>query len=283
MRFDRAVPLVIGDRSFDLSERVLIMGIVNRTRDSFFDNGRYFELDVALALAEELVASGADIVDVGGVRAGPGPVVSVEEEIDRVVPAIEAIVDRTGVAVSVDTWNAAVAEQAFRVGASIGNDISGFADPEYLETAARHGATVVATHIRLEPRVNDPDPHYPDGDVIGATETFLRDRVSRAIAAGVSADRIIVDAGLDLGKSTPQSIELLSASGRLAGIGPPLLLSASNKGFLGDLLGCGIGERQDATVAAVALGVTLGCRIVRVHDVEAARRVCRTLEQVIAA
>jgi dihydropteroate synthase len=283
VHLDRAVPLTLGDQTFDLSGRALVMGIVNRTRDSFFDNGKYFELDASLRLADELIAAGADIIDVGGVRAGPGPAVSTAEEIDRVVPAIEAIVDSTGIAVSVDTWSADVADAAFGVGAVIGNDISGFADPEYLPTAARHGAAVVATHIRLAPRVDDPDPHYPDDDVVSAVEGYLVERIIRARQAGLRDDQIIIDAGLDLGKTTPQSIELLGASDRLAHIGPPLLLSASNKGFLGDLLGYPVGERQTATTAALALGVALGCRIVRVHDVEAARRVCRTIEHVLSA
>ena len=161
VRFGRAVPLTLGHETYDLSRRALVMGIVNRTRDSFFDNGRYFELDSAVKLAEELAEAGADIIDVGGVRAGPGPEVGVDEEIERVVPAIAAIVERTGLAVSVDTWRASVAAEAYLAGAVLGNDISGFSDPEYLPVAERHGASVVATHIRLAPRVDDPDPRYP--------------------------------------------------------------------------------------------------------------------------
>ena len=257
------------------------MGIVNRTPDSFFDQGAYFELDRSLRLAEELIASGADIIDVGGVRAGPGPEVSPAEEIDRVLPAIEAIAARFDVALSVDTFRAEVAEAAFKAGAVLGNDISGFADPEYLSVACRYGASVVATHIRLRPRVNDPDPHYPNNDVVGACEQYLLERLEWARAAGLRDDQVILDAGLDLGKTTPQSLELLRASARLAQIGPCLLLSASNKGFLGELFDLKIDERWEATLAALSLGVAAGARVLRVHDVQAASRVARSLEAIL--
>jgi dihydropteroate synthase len=273
--------LSLGDQSFDLSARGLVMGILNRTTDSFFDRGAYFELDALLAHAERLVSEGADILDVGGVKAGPGPEVSEQEEVDRVVPAIEALRRRIGTPVSVDTWRASVASQSYAAGAVMGNDISGFADPGYLTAAAAAGAAVVATHIRLAPRVGDPDPHYDD--VIGAVETFLRERTDRALAAGVRADRIVVDAGLDLGKTWRQSLELLRASDRLAALGYPLLVSASNKTFLGALLSLDVGERRDASLAAAALGLTRGCRIVRVHDVAGTVRVRDVIAAIIGA
>jgi len=274
-------PLSLGDRRFDVAKRVLVMGIVNRTPDSFYDHGTYFELDSSLRLAEELVTAGADIIDVGGVRAGPGPHVTPAEEIDRVVPAIAAIAARFDVAVSVDTFRAEVAEASYQAGAVLGNDISGFADPEYLPVAKRFGAAVVATHIRLQPRVNDPDPRYPNDDVVAACETYLVERVERARQAGLSDDQVILDAGLDLGKTTPQSLELLRASARLASIGPCLLLSTSNKGFLGDLFDLKIDERSEATMAALAVGVIGGCRVLRVHDVRGACRISRTLEALL--
>jgi dihydropteroate synthase len=183
--------------------------------------------------------------------------------------------------VSVDTWRASVASQSYAAGAVMGNDISGFADPGYLTAAAAAGAAVVATHIRLAPRVGDPDPHYDD--VIGAVETFLRERTDRALTAGVRADRIIVDAGLDLGKTWRQSLELLRASDRLAALGYPLLVSASNKTFLGALLSLDVSERRDASLAAAALGLTRGCRIVRVHDVAGSVRVRDVIAAIIGA
>lgn len=273
--------LRLGARTHDLTTRALVMGILNRTPDSFYDHGAYWDLDAFYRRAEELVAAGADLLDVGGVKAGAGPEVSEEEELDRVVPAVAALHERFGVPLSVDTWRAGVAAAAYRAGAVMGNDISGFADPGYLPAAAEAGAAVVATHIRLAPRVPDPDPHYDD--VVADVRRYLAERVERARAAGIGDDRIVVDAGLDLGKTTPHSLQLLAGSARLADLGVPLLLSASNKGFLGEAFGLAIGERQMASTAAHAVGVSLGCRILRVHDVAAARRVRDTLAAVLEA
>jgi len=277
------VRLCLGEREYDLETRALVMGIVNRTPDSFFDQGRYFDMDASLKLAEELMADGADIIDVGGVKAGPGPEVGVEEELDRVIPAIEALHDRMDVPLSVDTWRAEVARHAYAAGAVIGNDISGFADPDYLSVGAAAGATVVATHIRLAPRVRDPEPEYPDDDVVRAVSEFLVDRAGRAVSAGIPPERVVLDAGLDLGKTWQQSLELLRASDQLAALGYPLLLSASNKTFLGRFFELEIDERNEASLAAAALGVTLGCRIVRAHDVKGTRRVCDVLAAVLEA
>jgi dihydropteroate synthase len=273
--------LALGDRVFDLSSRSLVMGILNRTPDSFYDQGATFALDDLLQRAEQLVDSGADILDVGGVKAGPGPEVTEDEELDRVVPTIEALRARLDIPISVDTWRASVARVAYRAGAVMGNDISGFADPGYLAAAAEHGAAVVATHIRLAPRVRDPEPHY--NDVVADVSAFLVDRASRAEAAGIDSDRIVIDAGLDLGKTAQQSLTLLRASAQLASLGYPLLLSASNKTFLGVVLGLDIGERSEASLAALAIGVSLGCRIVRVHDVASARQACDTIAAVLRA
>lgn len=270
--------LRLGPVAFDVTHRALVMGILNRTPDSFYDHGAHFAMDDFLVRAAQLVDEGADLLDVGGVKAGPGPQVTTDEEIDRVVPAIAALHERFDVPLSVDTWNAAVARAAFEAGAVVGNDISGFADPDYLATAAKAEATVVATHIRLLPRVPDPRPNY--GDVIEDVAAFLREAAARAEAASIAPDRIVVDAGLDLGKTAEQSLALLRASDRLAGLGYPLLLSASNKTFLGRLLDLDVDERGDASLAAAALGVTLGARIVRAHDVKGTRRVVDTLTAV---
>jgi len=193
------------------------------------------------------------------------------------VPAVEALVARFDVPVSADTWNAEVAAACYAAGAVLGNDISGFADPRYLDVAAAAGASVVATHVRLAPRVPDPEPEYPGGDVVAAVESFLADRLARALAAGIPASRVVLDPGLDLGKTAAQSLELLRASMRFAALGQPLMLSASNKTFLGVELGLAIDERRDASLAAVALGVARGCRVLRVHDVAGTRRVVEAL------
>lgn len=273
--------LRLGEVEHDLSTRTLVMGVLNRTTDSFFDAGRYFAFDDFLALAGRLVAEGADILDIGGVKAGPGPEIGEGEELERVVPAVAALHDRFDVALSVDTWRSSVLAEACGAGAVVGNDISGFSDPAYLSTAAAAGATVVATHIRLAPRVADPDPIYDD--LVGDVRSFLVERVARAMKAGVADDRIVVDAGLDLGKTPAQSLELLRRSDALCDLGAPLLLSASNKRFLGDLLDLPVDRRTMAGHAAHALGITRGCRILRVHDVKGARRVADVLAAILEA
>ncbi|HVM64396.1 MAG TPA: dihydropteroate synthase [Acidimicrobiales bacterium] len=274
--------LLLGDRRYDVATRALVMGVLNRTTDSFYDKGAFYEMDRFLGRAEQLVDEGADILDVGGVKAGPGPEVTEEEELDRVIPAVEALRARFDIPISADTWRASVAKAAYEAGAVVGNDISGFADPDYLAVAADAGATVVATHIRLRPRERDLEPVYPGG-VVHDVRAFLADRAHRAEAAGIPKQRIVIDAGLDLGKTTPQSVVLLRESRRLAELGYPLLLSASNKTFLGQLLGLEIGERRDASLAAAALGIAGGCRVLRVHDVKGTRRVRDVLDAVLAA
>jgi dihydropteroate synthase len=275
------VLLELGPSSYDLTTRSLVVGILNRTPDSFFDQGSYWDMDAFLRRAELLVADGADLLDVGGVKAGPGPEVTEAEELDRVVPAIAALRARFDIPLSVDTWRATVARECYMAGAVVGNDISGFGDPDYLREAAQAGAAVVATHIRLGPRIPDPDPHYDD--VVEDVAGFLSERAGRAQAAGIPDSRIIIDAGLDLGKNAAQSRVLLAASDRLAALGWAVLLSASNKTFLGAAFDLSVGERWEPTVAAHSLGVSLGCRLLRAHDVRAARRVCDTLAAVMEA
>jgi dihydropteroate synthase len=267
--------LSLGERRVDVTTRALVMGILNRTKDSFYGPAATYELDQFFRRAERLVEDGADILDVGGVKAGPGDEVSEAEELDRVVPVIAELSKRFDVPLSVDTWRASVAAASFEVGACVGNDISGFADEDYLPAAAKAKATVVATHIRLRPRVADPNPHYDD--VTKSVTEFLVDRRQRAYDAGLSPEQVIIDAGLDLGKTAAQSLELLRHSSDLAALGSPLLLSASHKTFLGVLLCIEVGDRREASLAANSIGVTQGCRILRVHDVAGTVRVRDTL------
>ncbi len=261
-----ATALDLGGRRYDLTHRALVMGILNRTPDSFYDKGATYDLGKLYARADQLVADGADILDIGGVKAGPGPEVTEPEELDRVVPAVVGLTARFDTPVSVDTWRASVARASYAEGAVMGNDISGLADPDYAPAAAEHGAAVVITHIRIAPRVADPDPHYDD--VVHDVARFLSDRAAGARDAGIPADRIVLDAGLDLGKTAEQSLTLLRASSTLAALGYPLLLSASNKTFLGKVLDLELTERREASIGAAALGIAWGCRIVRVHDVK---------------
>ena len=272
--------LELGSHAFDITYRALVMGILNRTPDSFFDAGEYWNFDDFLSKADQLVVEGADFLDVGGVKAGPGEDVTLEMELERVVPAVQALLDRFDLPISVDTWRAEVLEECLKIGAHVGNDISGFADPDYLRVAAKYGASVFATHIRLAPRVPDPNPHYDD--LVGEVAQFLLERANRALEAGIPAQRIVLDAGMDLGKIKHQSVILLHASDQLANLGYPLLLSASNKRFLFELLET---ERHDiaaGTMAAHVVGITKGCRILRAHDVKGTRRLADLMATILA-
>ena len=272
--------LDLGAHRFDITYRALVMGILNRTPDSFFDAGEYWKFDDFLAKAEKLVDDGADFLDVGGVKAGPGDEVSLQEELERVVPAVEALRRRFDVPISVDTWRAEVLRQCIELGADIGNDISGFADPDYLSVAAAGGASVIATHIRLAPRVPDPDPIY--NDLVADVRTFLADRAAQARAAGIAKERIVIDAGMDLGKTPRMSWELLHQSEALLDLGYPLLLSASNKRFLFELLETERTDIESGTTAAHAIGIAKGCRVIRAHDVQAGRRVADMMAEILS-
>ncbi len=272
----------LGRTRFDITTRALVMGILNRTPDSFYDGGQYWAFDDFLRKAEQLVVEGADFLDIGGSKAGPGPEVTVQEEMDRVVPAVEALRKRFDLPISVDTFRASVFEESCKVGADIGNDISGFADPEFLPVAVRHGASVVTTHVRIGPRMPDPEPIYPNGVRVDVVD-FLRRRSQMALDAGLPRERIMVDAGLDLGKNPVMSAELLRHSDDLVALGFPVFLSASNKGFLGELVGTEVDDRREATFGAHALGIALGCRILRAHDVRGNRRLADTMSAILQA
>jgi dihydropteroate synthase len=277
-----AAVLDLAGTRHDLGRRALVMGILNRTSDSFFDGGRHLRLDDLLRAAERLVADGADLLEVGARAGGVGTApLAVADETDRAAEALEALHARFGVPLSVDTRHAAVAAAALAAGAVVVNDMSGFRDPAMLPLAAARGATVVATHIRLPPGVPDPDPVYDD--VVEDVAAELAALVARAEAAGVARERVIVDPGLDLGKTWRQSLRLLDRIDRFTELGRPVLLAASNKVFLGRALDLPVDERGNATVAASTLGVVRGARILRVHDARAGRQVADLLAAVTSA
>lgn len=276
-----ATKLLLGPHEFDITTRAIVMGILNRTPDSFFDGGQYFDFDDFVAKAEGLVADGADFLDIGGVRLKPGDEVTAEEELERVVPAVEAVAKRFDIPISVDTFRASVARACFEAGAVVGNDTSGFADPDYLLAAAEHGASVVASHVRLAPRVADPEPVYDD--LVPDIVAYLKERADWAIDVGIPPERIMLDHALDLGKTFAMSADLFRRSEEIAALGFPTFLSASNKGFLGLLTGAEVGNRGAATHAAHALGIAKGCRVLRAHDVKGTRRVADTMSELLQA
>jgi dihydropteroate synthase len=256
------------------------MGILGRTPDSFPDRRVNFSLDLTLERAQALLADGADILHVGGVQPWSGPTLGEEQELDRLIPAVEALVTRFDVPISADTGNANVLAAACAAGAVVGNDLSGRVDPGYLPTAARCGASVIVTHTPPA-RGRDPDTHHDD--VVADVAAWLVEEAQRALAAGLTADRIMLDAGLDRGKTAAQSAVLLREGERLAALGHPLLLSASDATFPGALLDLPVDARRTASLTAVAYAVAHGCRIVRVHDVAGTVRVVRLVERILEA
>ena len=254
-------------RRLDLSRRVGIMGIVNRTPDSFYDRGATFALDAALNLARGLVAEGADIIDVGGVKGGPGDDVTVEEEIERTVPFIEAL--RTfepDVLISVDTYRARVADAAMAAGADIINDVTGLHDPEVLDVVVQREAGYVAMHHGGEPRTRPFRRNYAP-DVTHAVIAHCRQLTDRARAAGVPAGRLIVDPGHDFQKTTAHSLEVTRRLPELAALGYPVLVALSNKDFIGETLDAPLGQRVDGSLAAAVFSILRGANLVRVHEV----------------
>jgi dihydropteroate synthase len=269
----------IGARTFDFSREVAVMAIINRTPDSFFDHGSTFELDSAVDAALVAAGDGAALVDVGGVPFGRGPVVSLDEELERVVPLVEAIHAASDVVISVDTHRAEVARRCIQAGASVINDTSGLHDPGMAEVLADSAATLVLAHSLAPPRSEPPRPHYDD--VTAEVVAFLRNRIERAVAAGVPRERLIVDPGHDLNKNTCHSLELTRRLEEITAIGLPLLVAVSNKDFIGETLNRERDQRLEGSLAVAVICIMKGARIVRMHDVPAAVAAVRMTEAVL--
>jgi dihydropteroate synthase len=260
-----------GDRTLELGGRPWLMGVVNASPDSFSDDGSARTLDRQVRLAGELVAAGADMLDVGGESARTGvPPVSVEEEIARVVPLVERIATTMQTIVSVDTYKPPVAAAAIAAGARIVNDVSGLRDPELARVCARTGAALVLMHTRAVPKQRMQDPELYGEDVTGEVIAFLRQRIELATAAGVAYEQLIVDPGPDFAKTPAQTIALLAEVRRLHELQRPLLMAISRKDFIGALTDRSPRERGAGTLAALAHGVDAGAHIFRLHDIAAA-------------
>ena len=268
-----------GRRTFDFAHRVAVMAILNRTPDSFYDRGANFGFQAALAAADRALAEGADWLDVGGVKAGPGPEVTEAEELDRVVPLVEALRGRTDAVISVDTFRPGVARRALAAGADVVNDPSGLHDPLVAEAVAEAGAGLVVMHTGGPPRTRPHRPAYPD--VVAEVRAFLLDRAALARRHGVAAERLIVDPGHDFHKNTFHSLELTRRLGELADLGYPVLVAFSNKDFVGEALDVPLDQRLEGSLAAAAFAVTAGAAIIRVHEVEATVRVVRMTEAIL--
>jgi dihydropteroate synthase len=255
--------LNVGPLAFDVPA---VMGILNVTPDSFSDGGRFAGRDAALRQAEAMARDGAAIIDVGGESTRPGAAdVPEQEELDRVLPVIEAVVAAVDTAVSVDTSKPGVMRAAVGAGAAMVNDIRALREEGALQAAAELQCPVCLMHMLGEPRTMQQEPEY--GDVVAEVTEFLAQRVSACVAAGLADDRIIVDPGFGFGKTPRHNIELLSNLRQLQSIGRPILAGLSRKSTLGELTGRDVGERLPASIAAAVIAVMQGAAIVRVHDV----------------
>ncbi|MCM2265188.1 MAG: dihydropteroate synthase [Desulfuromonadales bacterium] len=267
-------------------DRPRLMGVLNVTPDSFSDGGCFLAVEAALAQARRMAAQGADLIDVGGESTRPGaPPVSEQEELDRVLPVVEALRRDIDIPISLDTTKSAVAAAAVAAGAEFVNDVSGLTfDPAMAATVASSGAGLFVMHTRGRPAEMQADTRYVD--LVGEVRESLRRSVAAAVAAGVAPERIAVDPGVGFGKDVPGNLELLRRLSDFSELGRPILLGTSRKSFIGRVLGQEDPlARQAGTLATVALGVAAGARLFRVHDVGPAREaalmawaVCRGAE-----
>ena len=264
------------ERVLDLTERAAVMGVVNVTPDSFSDGGRFLDPAAAADRARRLAAEGADLIDLGAESTRPGAQpVSPAEQVRRLVPVLEALRD-DGLCLSVDTASAEVADAALAAGAALVNDVTALRDPAMAAVVARSGAGVVLMHLRGTPATMQGEARY--ADVAIEVRDELAARLAAARAAGIEDDRIVVDPGIGFAKTAEQNHELLAGLPLLAELGRPVLVGVSRKSFLGKLLDLPVGERLEGGLAAAAIAVFLGARVVRTHDVRATVRALRVAD-----
>lgn len=270
-------------RSLATTDHTLVMGVVNTTPDSFSDGGQWAEPRAAIRRGFQLWDDGADLVDVGGESTRPGAhPVSVEEELARVVPVVEALAAH-GIVVSIDTSKPEVAAAAIAVGAEIVNDVTGLGNPEMVDLCEETGVGVVIMHMQGNPRTMQTDPSYDD--VVADVGAFLLDRTAMAVERGIDSSRIVVDPGIGFGKTFEDNLALLAGIDEL-GNGQPVLIGASRKQFLGTILKRSgrpfeTVDRDTATAAAVALAVVGGAAVVRVHNAAGAVDAARTADAIV--
>lgn len=264
--------LLLGDPPLDLS-RPRVMGVLNTTPDSFSDGGQYYKsgrlsMDLVLERARQMLDEGADIIDVGGESTRPGATpVSETEELDRVVPVVEALVERLEARVSVDTSSPAVMRESAAAGAFLLNDVRALQRAGALETAAATGLPVCLMHMQGQPETMQQDPQY--GDPVTEVRAFLQERIAACAGAGIGSERILLDPGFGFGKSLEHNLTLLRRLGELAELGRPLLVGLSRKSMMAKLLGRDVTERLPGSLALAMAAAERGANIVRAHDVGA--------------
>lgn len=273
--------LPCGNRELDLS-RTQIMGILNITPDSFSDGGRYNRMDTALQRVEQMLAAGATIIDVGGESTRPGAaLVSVQEEVDRVVPMVEAITARFDTVVSVDTSTPEVMRGSAGVGAGLINDIRALLRPGAMEAAVDTGLAVCLMHMQGEPQTMQQAPVYDS--VLAEVNSFLELRVQACLDAGIERSRLVLDPGFGFGKSLQHNLELFASMRQVRPLDLPLLVGVSRKSMIGQALDRPVDQRLAGGLALATLAVAMGARIIRVHDVAETVDAVRMAEAVLAA
>jgi len=265
----------------DFSAKTGIMGILNVTPDSFYDGGRYVDVQAALERAHQMVEEGVDIIDIGGQSSRPGSdPVSEAEESRRVLPVVEAVAAAVPVMISVDTYRSTIAREALQAGAHLINDISALRfDPELLHVVAAHQAALILMHMQGLPRDMHLNPHYDA--LIDEVFAFLRERLGTAQAGGLPADRLLIDPGIGFGKGAQHNLALLRKLHHFLALGQPIVVGTSRKSFIGRILGTEADERLEGTAATVAASIMRGAAIVRVHDVRAMARVARMMDAML--
>ncbi len=269
-----------GGHELDLGRRTHAMGALNVTPDSFSDGGRFFRLDRAVAHALKMVEEGADLIDVGGESTRPGAEpVSLDEELNRVIPVIEALSSKIDKPISIDSYKPEVVQRALDAGASIVNDINGLRNEKMVELVARRSVLVCIMHMQGTPRDMQLNPRYEC--LMGEIISFLRQRAQVALGAGVRRENIILDPGIGFGKTREHNLEIMRRLSEIKSLGFPILIGTSRKSFIGLTLDLPVEERLEGTAATVAYAIAQGANIVRVHDVKEMVRVARMTDAMV--
>ncbi|MGA1864575.1 MAG: dihydropteroate synthase [bacterium] len=282
-RIPRSFVLKLHDRDLELRQRTLIMGILNVTPDSFSDGGLFFDFTRALKHAIAMAEEGADIIDVGGESTRPGAEsVTLEEELRRIVPLVKELVKEVPIPISIDSYKSEVVKQALDAGAHIINDISGLRfDNAMAGLAAHYKAPAVIMHIKGTPKDMQQNPVYED--LVGEVKSYLEEGVRVAEAAGIKREQVIVDVGIGFGKTVSHNLELINRLDEFHSIGCPMLLGPSRKSFIGNILDLPVSERLEGTIAAVAMAVSRGVHIVRVHDCGPIKRAVQIADAIMCS
>jgi len=270
----------IGKKLFDLSQRTFVIGILNITPDSFYDGGKFSNLDEAVKRGIKMACEGADIIDIGGESTRPGSEpIGLEEELSRVIPVIERLSKEIEVPLSIDTYKSFVAKKALDSGASMINDISALRfDPEMKKIAAEYKVPIVLMHIKGTPKNMQDDPYYDD--VMKEISSYLKESITIAKDAGIEEDKIIIDPGIGFGKRLEDNLNILKNLSILKTLEKPILVGPSRKSFIGKVLDLPPEERLEGSLGALAVAIFNGANLVRVHDVKESLRVAKLVDAI---